>query len=194
MFNRFLLDDTMVMKPIIRFALLAVFFAASFLPAFGQVFPSATGSHARLVVGGFASAGQPDYAGGTTAATSPYRLYGAGAFVDYRMSRWVQLEGEVRWLNWNAYQNINEKSYLVGLREPIRTFGRFTPYGKGLVGVGNGDFLTGQAAVYTFGGGVDYRLNKRFNVRAFDFEYQQWKVTPTLHPYNASIGLSYRIF
>lgn len=184
----------MVMKPTIRFALLTALFAASLLPACGQVIPSATGSQARLVVGGFASAGQPDYAGGSTAASSPYRLYGAGAFVDYRMSRWIQLEGEVRWLNWNVYQNINEKSYSVGLREPIYTFWRFTPYGKGLVGMGSGDFLTGQAAVYTLGGGVDYRLSKRLNIRAFDYEYQQWKVTPTLHPYTASVGVSYRIF
>jgi hypothetical protein len=188
------------MKQTIRFALLSVLSAAVLLPACAQVVPSATGSRASLVVGGFASAGQPDYAGATNssgqaiASTSPYRLYGMGAYVDYRMSRWVQLEGEARWLNKNQYLGINENSYSIGLREPIRTFGRFTPYGKALIGLGSGSFLTGHAAMYTVGGGVDYRLNKRFNVRAFDFEYQQWNVTPTLHPYTASVGLSYRIF
>lgn len=190
------LDDSYAMKQTLRFcfALFSVVFVAAALPARAQVLPSATGSSAKLAAGAIVSAGQPDYAGGTTASSSPYRLYGAGAYVDYRMRRWVQLEGEARWLNWNQYLNINESTYSVGLREPIVTFHRLTPYGKALVGIASGDFLTGHAAVYTMGGGVDYRLNKRFTLRAFDFEYQQWKVTPTLHPYTASVGLAYRIF
>lgn len=182
------------MRQTIRFALFLAILAAALLPACAQVVPSATGSRAKLVVGAFASAGQPDYAGGNTASPSPSYLYGMGGFVDYRMSRWVQLEAEGRWMIWNQYLNINESSYSVGLRDPIRTFGRITPYGKALAGIGGGSFLTGHAGMYSLGGGVDYRLNKRFNIRAFDFEYQMWKVTPTLHPYVASAGISYRIF
>jgi len=168
---------------------------AGALPAFAQVVPSATGRRISLSAGGMGSAGQPDYASRGIAETSPNRLYGFGAYVDFRLSRWVQLEAEVRQLQWNqqAYAN-GENTYAIGLREPIHTFGRITPYGKALVGFGSGSFLTGRASMYAMGGGVDYRLNKRFTLRAFDFEFQQWRVTPTLRPYEGSVGLSYKIF
>jgi hypothetical protein len=48
--------------------------------------------------------------------------------------------------------------------------------------------------VTTFGGGVDYRLSRKFTLRAFDFEYQRWNVTPTLYPYGGSVGMSYKVF
>ena len=63
-----------------------------------------------------------------------------------------------------------------------------------LVGIGSGSFLTGRTLAVAYGGGVDYRLTRRFTLRAFDFEYQQWRVTPTLYPYGGSVGLSYKIF
>ncbi len=71
-----------------------------------------------------------------------------------------------------------ENTYLIGPRVPITTFHRITPYGKFLVGMGNGSFLTGNTFVLAYGGGVDYRLSHRFTLRAFDFEYQQWRLTP----------------
>jgi hypothetical protein len=137
---------------------------------------------------------QPDYAGEGIAQTSPNRLYGVGAYVDARFSRWVQIEAEGRWLRFNQYLGIDENSYLIGPRIPIKTFHRLTPYGKVLVGAGTGSFLTGQSFVISYGGGVDYRLSRKFTLRAFDFEYQQWNVTPTLWPYGGSVGLSYKIF
>jgi len=178
-----------------RTALLLILLAlfAMALSASAQVVPSATGRRPSLSAGGLALAAQPGYAGGTTAEASPYRLFGVGGFVDYRMSRWLQLEGEGRWQRWNQYLGISESTYAVGLREPIKTFGRITPYGKAMIGFGSGSFLTGHAAIYALGGGADYRLNKRFSVRA-DFEYQRWRVTPTLHPHAGGIGISYRIF
>ena len=166
------------------------------MPACAQVVASATGSRATLAVGGLFSYTQPDYDAPTNSVTSSTNhLMGIGAFVDYRMSRWVQLEAESRWQHWNQYQDqfVSENMYGVGLREPIHTFGRLTPYGKALIGFGSGNFLTGRAAMYAFGGGTDYRLKKRISLRA-DFEFQQWRVTPTLAPYTGSIGLSYRIF
>jgi hypothetical protein len=48
--------------------------------------------------------------------------------------------------------------------------------------------------VITYGGGVDYRLNRKFTIRCADFEYQQWQVNPTIWPYGLSAGLSYRVF
>ncbi len=137
---------------------------------------------------------QPDYAGEGIAQTSPNRLYGVGAYVDARFSRWLQIEAEGRWLRFNEYKNINEDSYQIGPRVPIATFHGVTPYGKFLVGLGSGDFLTGNTLVLTYGGGVDYRLSRRLTLRAIDFEYQQWRVNPLLSPYGGSVGIGYRIF
>jgi hypothetical protein len=71
-----------------------------------------------------------------------------------------------------------------------------TPYGKFLVGWGRaGGFLTPSTTLaLAYGGGLDLRVTKHFTLRAFDFEYQQWRVNPTLFPYEGSVGLSYRIF
>jgi opacity protein-like surface antigen len=174
---------------LILLALFAMAMAAS-----AQVVPSAKGSRPSLSAGGLAMAAQPDYENGIITSSSNH-LGGMGVFVDYRMSRWVQLEAESRWQIWNQdqSQSIHENTYALGLREPIHTFRRITPYGKAMIGFGSGSFLTGRAAMYALGGGADYRLNKRFSLRA-DFEYQRWRVTPTLHPYAADIGISYRIF
>ena len=183
--------------------------AAAVLPAHAQVVPSANGSRPSLSAGGVATYTQP-YITGTNLTNGPLykvgksenHLYGIGGFVDYRMSRWLQLEAEARFERWNQYQDqsITENSYSIGVREPIHTFGRITPYGKALIGFGSGNFLqSGRAAVYTLGGGVDYRLKKRLALRA-DFEYQHWKVTnetgasTPLKPYTAALGFTYKIF
>ncbi|WP_420239544.1 outer membrane beta-barrel protein [Telmatobacter bradus] len=178
-------------RTILFFALIALMSFS--LTANAQSDPSATGRRNSLSVGGMASVGQPDYAGRGIAESSPYKLFGYGAFVDYRASRWLQLEAEARWLNYNKYEDINENNYLIGLREPIHTFGKLTPYGKVLIGTGSGKFLNGSATNIAYGGGADYRLTKRLSVRG-DFEYQRWRVNPTLHPYVGSIGVSYKIF
>lgn len=178
-------------RTIFFFALMALM--GSSMVAYGQTVPSAYGRRNALVAGGMATVAQPNYAGNGIAENSPYKLFGVGAFVDYRASRWVQIEGEARWLNYNQYDNINEKNYLVGLREPIHTYGRFTPYGKALIGWGSGKFLDGRATNIALGGGTDYQLTRRISLRA-DFEYQRWRVKPTLHPYMGSIGVSYKIF
>jgi hypothetical protein len=172
---------------------ICLFFLSTALSLHGQVVPSAASGSFRLQAGGLGSVSQPDYAGEGIAQTSPNRLYGAGAFVDARLSRWVQIEGEGRWLKFNQYLGINESTYLIGPRVPICDFHNFMPYGKVLVGMGSGSFLSGNTFVVAYGGGVDYRLYRRLTARA-DFEYQQWRVTPTLWPYGVSVGIAYKIF
>jgi hypothetical protein len=162
--------------------------------AHAQVVPAAAGRSFSLDAGGLGSMFQPDYAGEGIAQTSPNRLYGAGAYVDAHFTRWVQIEAEGRWLRFNEYLGIDENTYLIGPRVPIVTFHRVTPYGKFLFGLGTGNFLTGNVFVLSYGGGVDYRLTRRITVRAFDFEYQRWRVNPTLRPYGGSVGISYKIF
>lgn len=176
------------------FVLFCVLLGGAVLSARAQVAPAATKSGLSLSVGGEGSLFQPDYAGNGIAQTSPNRLYGIGAYADLKFSRWVQIEGEARWLRFNQYLGINENSYLIGPRVPIHTFHRWTPYGKVLVGIGDGSFVSGQAGAVAFGGGVDYQLTRKLTVRAFDFEYQRWAVKPTLWPYGGSVGISYRIF
>ena len=48
----------------------------------------------------------------------------------------------------------------------------------------------------TYGGGVDYRLSRKFTIRCADFEYQQWKINSalTIWPYGLSADMSYKIF
>lgn len=175
---------------------LMFFFLLAFLAvsASGQVLPSATAHQPKVTVGGFGSMFQPDYAGNAVAQTSPNRLYGVGAYVNYGVNRWVVIEGEARWLRFNEYLGINEDTYSIGPKVPIATFKKLTPYGKFLVGMGSGSFLNGRTTVLTYGGGVDYQLNSRFTLRAFDFEYQQWLVNPTLYPYGGSVGIAYKLF
>jgi hypothetical protein len=185
-------------------SILAIFCIASSLAivsARAQVVPAATSSTFSLSAGALGSLAQPDYEGTFEAATSPNRIYGPGAYVDVRFSRWIQIEGEGRWLRFNQLVNPllpngnGETTYLIGPRIPIGTFHRVTPYGKFLVGLGSASFLMdGDAFVLAYGGGVDVRLSHRFTLRAVDFEYQQWRITPTLYPYGGSVGISYKIF
>jgi len=193
--------------------LIIAFSSAAFVSAHGQVVPSATERVFSVRAGALASAFQPDYAGGGVAYTSPQRLYGIGGYVDARFSRWIQPEFEFRLLRFNEFipgptdAGIDQNTYSIGERVPIiNNFHKFQPYGKFLVGLGNGSWLLSNALVLTYGGGVDYRLNRKFTIRCADFEFQQWPVTApnpipgqpgssfTVRPYGLSAGLSYRIF
>jgi hypothetical protein len=170
--------------------------------AHAQVSPSAYRGKMSLTAGGFASAFQPDYAGGGVAGTSPYRLYGFGAYADLRLTRWVSVEAEMRWLRENSFVGITQDTYLFGPRVPIHEFKRLgaVPYGKALVGLGKMNFeykeAYGRFTDLALGGGVDLNLSRHWSVRAVDFEYQFWPnwINGTLKPYGASAGLAYRIF
>ena len=189
--------------------LLATLFAFSIgacAPARAQVEPTATGSEFQLTAGVLGSALQPDFPSencyinpaASCVGTSPNRVYGFGTYVDVRLSRWFQPEAEARWSRANIDGNDNaEDTYLFGPRVPIHTFHwmHATPYGKFLIGPGRAGFLDPHTTLaIAYGGGLDLRVTKHFTLRAFDFEYQQWRVNPTLFPYEGSVGLSYRIF
>lgn len=175
-------------------AFLGIVLAAGGCSVRAQVAPSAVGSRLIVTAGGEGSIFQPDYAGQGVAQASPQRLYGVGAYVDAEFTRWIQIEAEGRWLRWNQYAGVAENTYMIGPRVPITDYHGFAPYGKFLFGWGSGPFLTGRTTTWAYGGGVDYRLSRKFTLRCFDFEYQNWRVTPTLHPYGGSVGLSYRVF
>jgi opacity protein-like surface antigen len=199
----------MMKRPILAatLALVSFCFAAGAVSARAQVVPSATSGHLSLTAGGLGSVYQSDYAGFAVAETAPNRLYGVGAFVDMRFTRWIQVEAEGRWLRFNELEGISQDNYLIGPRLPIHHF-RFlnaTPYVKVLAGMSRMNFEdnegSGNYAALAYGGGVDFRLTKRFSARG-DFEYQQWLQWPNipgianspLFPYGASAGVGYKIF
>jgi opacity protein-like surface antigen len=183
--------------------------AAAAVAASAQVVPTARKSQFSLTVGGLASAFQPDYAWdwalGTdglwypVAHSSNQPLFGPGAFVDVKFTRWVQLEGEARWLRFNRFEDIHQDNYLIGPRVPVYHFWKATLYGKALAGFSRMDLGGGNHGTYTataFGGGMDVRLTKKISIRAFDGEYQYWPAwgNSKIMPYGASAGVSYKIF
>ncbi|MGD0894021.1 MAG: outer membrane beta-barrel protein [Terracidiphilus sp.] len=151
---------------------------AGSLAASAQVAPAATRGQFSVSAGGIASAFQPDYAGGGIPGAGPNRLYGLGAYVDVKFTRWIQAEAEGRWLKFNQFDNINQSNYLIGPRIPIHTYWRATPYAKVLFGFSNMNYefneATGRYTTIAYGGGVDIKLTRKVSLRAFDFEYQQW--------------------
>jgi hypothetical protein len=184
-------------------ALFSILLGAGALSAHAQVVPSATGRQLSITAGALGSVFQPDYAGGGFASTSPNRLYGVGAYVDVKFTRWIQIEAEGRWLRFNEYQDINEDNYLIGPRLPIRRlhFWHATPYVKVLAGYARMNFednvAYGHFTDIAYGGGLDIKLTKRISARVPDFEYQQWPRwvnNQSLYPYGASVGVSYKIF
>jgi hypothetical protein len=189
-------------------ALFSILLAVGSLSARAQAIPAAYAQRITVNVGVMGSAFQPDYAAGAVAKTGPYRLYGDGAYVDVKLTRWVQIEAEARWLRFNSYLDIREDNYLIGPRLPIEKlrFWRATPYAKVLIGISRMNFeYNGAYGHYTdiaYGGGVDIKLTKKITLRAIDFEYQQWPWWPnipgnpnvTLSPYGGSVGVSYKVF
>jgi opacity protein-like surface antigen len=193
-----------------RFAVLwfSILLAAGALSARAQVVASATARQFSITAGGMASIFQPDFEGDwqppyfqyPVAGASPYPLFGAGAYVDVKFSRWVQLEAEGRWLRFNQLDGIHQDNYLIGPRYPLHRIGRATVYAKGLIGYSQMSFDTagdhGRFTDFAFGGGADIKLTKHISWRAVDAEYQyypSWGNT-TLSPYGVSTGIGYRIF
>lgn len=169
-------------------------FAVAALPIFAQVTPSAKAHQATLTAGGFGSVFQPDYAGNLIAQPSPNPLIGLGGYFDFKVNSYLGVEGEANWLRFNQYIGINQTTLLAGPKVNFAQFGNFMPYGKVLFGMGGGSFLNGHTGVIAYGGGLDYNLSPHWVVRAGDFEFQQWFVTPRLHPYGGSVGIAYKIF
>jgi hypothetical protein len=194
------------------FVLSCILLAAGAASARAQVVPTATARQVSVTAGGTISIFQPDFAGVWSdrspyypvAQSSNYPLFGAGAYVDVKLSRWIQLEAEGRWQRFNQYANIYQDNYLAGPRVPVYHFWKAAVYGKVLGGFSNMNFgtLYGQPAGHgrftdiAFGGGMDVKLTRRLSIRALDVEYQYWPEwgNSTLSPYGASVGIGYRVF
>lgn len=194
---------------------------AASVAAGAQSAPSAYGRTFSLTAGAMASGFRPDWPDGSATGTTVYPLVGVGAYVDAHFTHWFQLEAEGRWLRFNEYYGEHEDNYLIGPRVPIKQFGKFQTYGKALIGLGKmqfpeGDiFASGSYTAIALGGTLEYHLSPRWNIRALDFEYQDWPLWPgkfppasqipegtygygnygkTLQPIGLSVGIGYRFF
>jgi hypothetical protein len=170
--------------------------------AAAQAAESATARQFSVTAGGFGSLFKPND-GNNQLYYEPGASYliGLGAYVDVHFTRWIEVEGEGRWLRFNASAGEHMDHYLIGPRVPIRKFGRAETYGKVLFGVGKMTFPNGfgygSFTALAYGGGVDYRLSRKLTIRAVDFEFQQWPQWlpgTGLYPWGVSAGMGYRVF
>jgi hypothetical protein len=125
-------------------------------------------------------------------------IQGISFWGDYDFLRHVGVEAVVHLGDIITPSDINENSYMVGPRFMLRRH-KFTGYAKFIFGratITNTDFnLSSTYNAYAYGGGIEYRAARKINVRAFDFEYQQWpNFEPnTLSPIAITVGASYII-
>jgi hypothetical protein len=186
---------------VFRFMLCVLFISAGLsAAASGQVAPAAARGISSLSAGVTITAFRPyPNAETTLPGYSDRVLLGAGAFVDFNVSKCWGIEAEGHWLRFHEFAQVHEDTYLIGPRMLVPK-GRFRFYGKALYGFGRFAFPYGYATeqdpVLAFGGGVDYRLTRRISVRLLDGEYQRWRnfQDKGLSPYGASAGVAYRIF
>jgi hypothetical protein len=125
--------------------------------------------------------------------------FSAGGFWQTRRILGVEVRGSI--LKWGSDQH--EESALAGPRA-ARRFGRFTPYGCGLVGAGNAwsrnlpgkpPFIIEKVGLqWSILGGVDFRLRHHLRIRVGELAYSKiYLPDRTLTALNASAGLVYRI-
>lgn len=156
-----------------------------------QATESGTEEHPSLWVGGSASYYHIQY--------GEQNIVGISGLVDADSARQFGIEGEGRWLKYHQFANVHAETYLVGPRYHFYV-GRFQPYVKGMLGFGNFSFPYGYAhgtyLIVAAGGGVEYRLGRRWSVRCADFEYQDWPQF-TFGPMTSvgiSSGIQFRVF
>lgn len=144
-----------------------------------------------MQLGGGWSIANPDYA---QRNVQGFTIYGNLDF-----TRHWGIEGDIHRVSLLTPTNVGVDSYLLGPRYVYR-YNRFNPYAKVLFGLGRFKYKFDNApeAVYTykiyaFGGGLDISATKRINIRAIDFEYQEWPGYPPhgLTPLVYSFGAAY---
>lgn len=133
------------------------------------------------------------------------KIQGFTIYGTYNFTRHWGIEGDIHHISVVTPLDIGEDSYLLGPRYSFH-FGRFSPYAKGLLGLGQfkTDYDPGSMKInrtytlkmYSLGGGVDMRATRHWNIRLADFEYQSWPgFAPNgLTPYVFTFGAAYSFF
>ena len=123
---------------------------------------------------------------------------GITVYGDYDYNHFIGAEVDLHFGGINTPDDIGENSYLVGPRVSYHRYGGDI-YGKILFGRGtitNQDYNTSSSFnVYAFGGGVEYRVKRHYNIRLIDLEEEKWpNFEPhTLSPIAITIGAAYVI-
>lgn len=123
---------------------------------------------------------------------------GVSAWADYDFNRFLGVEAEAHFGTIVTPDDIGETSYFIGPRVSYRRRNAAL-YAK--IVVGRASIVNQQTDAkstynaYAYGGGLDYRISRHFNLRAVDFELQKWpNFEPnTLSPLAISVGLMYII-
>lgn len=158
-----------------------------------QATPTATQGGSIQLGAGYSFA-SPDY--------GQKKIQGFTIYGDYDFTRHWGIEGNIHRVSIITPYDIGEDSYLLGPRYVFR-HNRFRPYAKAQLGFGRfkTDYVpaehlanyTNTYKIYSFGGGLDYHLNRHVNIRAVDFEYQGWPGYGKngLSPYVFTFGAAY---
>lgn len=170
---------------------LLAFFLALAHQATAQVVPAADAGGINLSAGVTGSGYYLQY--------GERKMLGVTGFVDLDTRRHLGIEGEARWLVFHQTADVHATTYAIGPRYRFNK-GRFQPYVKALVGIGQFNFPYnyghGNYLVIAPGGGIDYRLNNRFRLRLADVEYQYWPqfTYGAMTSVGVSTGIRVRIF
>jgi opacity protein-like surface antigen len=177
---------------------LAGFLAAA--AAHAQTLPSGFGEGVSLWAGAdyaYMQAGFPS--GGNI------RLQGIGAFALYNRTHWLGFEAHARFLNFGSWNGETEQNYLVGPRYTFLHSDKYHPFADFEAGFVKIQYPfsmgTGTSFAMAPGGGLDYRLNHKWAVRAA-YQYQVLTNSPDftnephfgIKPNGFLGGVEYRIF
>lgn len=155
-----------------------------------QALPTATGAGFLQAGGGYTFA-NPDY--------GQFKIQGGTGYIDYDFLPHWGVEAEAHIIALITPTDLAENSFLIGPRY-VYPHGRFSFYGKGMLGIGNIDIQApdglnrtpGTDFAYAAGAGVDYRLTRHIILRPIDFEYQHWSYLTGLTPTVFTFGVAYR--
>jgi hypothetical protein len=156
-----------------------------------QVVPAGDEGGFNLTVGATATGSYLQY--------GERKMLGVGAIADLDTKRRIGIEGEAQWLVFHQTANVHTTTYLIGPRYHM-TYGRFQPYVKCLVGLGQFNYPYNYGIdndfVFEPGAGLDFRVTPRIRIRVADFEYQLWPQFHygTLTSYGLSTGIRIRVF
>jgi hypothetical protein len=159
--------------------------------ASAQVVPAGDEGGYNLIVGATATGDSLQY--------GDRKMLGVAAIADLDTKRRTGFEAEAHWTMFHQTREVHTSTYLIGPRYHLN-YGRLQPYLKTLIGFGQFNYPDGDGTDNDFviepGGGLDYRITRRFRIRVADFEYQFW---PQFHygPYSAyslSTGIRVRVF
>jgi hypothetical protein len=140
--------------------------------SFAQATATASRRTAMQIGGGWSFA-NPDYGG--------HRTQGWTVYGDLDLSRHWGIEGDIHRSADVTVSRVLTDSYLIGPRYVFH-YKRIDPYAKAILGFGRFKYLDYDTAytykIYSLGGGLDLQATNHLNIRAIDFEYQNWPGFP----------------